>query len=156
VKLKLKSVDIACQDISSSALFYIGLLELDVLDSFDDYIELCDGINLLSYQEYYDRTGTIPSKNSKSQSLVIELEVLSFDKFLFKLYQCDSNIDYTLSVANNKRILRLHDPDGNLLVVTEADDKTKKKSYEPNIARAEDILERYSTSTFVFEEKESR
>ena len=154
--MKLKSIYIASKDLSSSALFYIGLLELDVIGSSEEHIELSDGINLLSYQEYFNRTGILFSSQDMNQPIVLELEILSFDKFLYKLYQSDYTIDYKISVINGRRALHLYDPDRNLVIVVETDDNTKRQSYEPDLVRPEDIIAQYSSTTFIFDKKKDK
>ncbi len=87
-----------------------------------------------------------------SHPITLELEILSFDKFLYKLYQSDFNIDYTLSLIDVHRAMQIYDPDRNIIIIREADDKTKRQSYEPNKIVPEDIIREYS-NTFIFKEK---
>lgn len=148
----IKGIDIACNDLSSSALFYIGVLELDVEDSTDESIELSCGINLLSYKEYEERTGILPTLNRNS-NIVFEFEIISFDKFLYKLYKSDYNINYNIAISRGKRVISFLDPDRNTIIIKEADDNTKKQSYGVNTICPEEIITQYST-TYILDKKE--
>lgn len=121
----LKHIYISCNDISSSALFYIELLELDVYFATETRIELSDGIVLCTPDEYR----TLSESHMSNTGLVLEFEVQSFDKFLYKLYKIEYRIEYTIFIHDNKRTIKVLDPDRNTILIKEADDNSAKLSY---------------------------
>lgn len=150
--MHLKHINIACKDLSSSALFYIGLLELDVFSSVDGKIELCDGIVLMSIDEYMKANAINVLDYSKSDKVSLEFEILSFDKFLYRLYKIDYTIDYHIAVVNGSRIIKLLDPDGNTVIIKEADDKRAKMSYEPELMDNHTIETQF-VNTIIFQKE---
>lgn len=126
----LRHVVISCSDLSASSLFYIGVLELDCIDSSDNSLELSGGIVLMDENEYLLYIDSDKEERFNPHPITLEFEVPSFDKFLYKLYKNEFTIDYEIFIHQGRRALRLMDPDRNIVLVKEAYMKPLTASFD--------------------------
>lgn len=125
----LRHIVISCSDLSSSSLFYIGVLELDCIDSSEHSLELSDGIVLADRYEY-ERLTNSSSDERRGRNITLEFEIPSFDKFLYKLYKNEFCLDYQIYVDHGQRVIKLHDPDRNIILIKESIIRNKTVTFE--------------------------
>ena len=125
-----RHVVISCSDLSASSLFYIGVLELDCIDSSEHSLELSGGIVLMDANEYREYIKSYEKGSSNNDPITLEFEVSSFDKFLYKQYKNEFYIDYDIFIHKGRRTLRLLDPDRNIVLIKETYIKPQTITYD--------------------------
>lgn len=123
--MRLKNILIVVEDVERSRSFYRELFGLDVVSDFGGNMILTEGLVLQERKLWEERTGKRAVSGDGDAELYFEER--SMDSFLEKLAAYPEPVRYLNRLQVNdwgKRIVRIYDPDGHVIEVSEAMDRT--------------------------------
>lgn len=116
--MKLKNILIAVNNMEKSIHFYKSLFGLQVILDNDANVILTEGLVLQDASVWKDALNRdILHRNNAA---LLYFEEWDMDTFLEKLHAYDEPIQYVTpltTLASGQKLIRLYDPDGNLIEV---------------------------------------
>ena len=126
--MKLKNVLLLVEDLERSRNFYTKLFGLFVVRDFDTKLILSEGL-VLQERGAFDAVQDVLSAGT---SFVLYFECFDIEEFILKLDKFESKIRYLHGLKDEyeQKLIRIYDPDSNLIEVREVNCKGDKNIYE--------------------------